>query len=218
MWVSYSFEEVITALIHFTLYGWEKEEILLFNFVADHLGENILKANDWRRHTWFLLELYLQNKNKTIAGTKHNVYQAVKLKLNEEGQRSDLIPENLGVYEEVLRHWETSDLEEIELLISKMVEHHSILASELGDSDEFGDYRYAFYPYEILYLLHVREAKGLPVPHHFNDLLMNNPEAKMKVRNPEPYPEWDPLLRLIDNFYRKNYPEYIPNQYGKLFE
>jgi len=50
----------------------------------------------------------------------------------------------------------------------------------------------------------------LPVPDKFEDLLMNTPEAKVVINEPEPYPEWDPLLRAIDEFYRKNYPNYIP--------
>nr|WP_282189408.1 hypothetical protein [Paenibacillus pabuli] len=39
----------------------------------------------------------------------------------------------------------------------------------------------------------------------------------MNIHDPEPYPEWDPVLRMIDDFYRKNYPEYIPNHHGALF-
>jgi len=42
----------------------------------------------------------------------------------------------------------------------------------------------------------------LPVPDKFEDLLMNTPEAKVVINEPEPYPEWDPLLRAIDEFYR----------------
>ncbi len=30
-------------------------------------------------------------------------------------------------------------------------------------------------------------------------------------------PEWDPVLQMIDQFYRENYPEYIPNKHGELF-
>jgi len=39
---------------------------------------------------------------------------------------------------------------------------------------------------------------------------MNTPEAKVVINEPEPYPEWDPLLRAIDEFYRKNYPITFP--------
>jgi len=66
--------------------------------------------------------------------------------------------------------------------------------------------------------MHIRRKLGLPVPDKFEDLLMNTPEAKVVINEPEPYPEWDPLLRAIDEFYRKNYPNYIPNKHGKLFE
>lgn len=64
MMVIYTFKEVVAALIHFTMYGWEKEETILFDFIVKHLGENSMSANDWNKHTWFLLELYLQYRKK----------------------------------------------------------------------------------------------------------------------------------------------------------
>ncbi|TVX92049.1 hypothetical protein [Paenibacillus agilis] len=218
MRVRYTFREVIAALIHFTMYGWEKEENLLFNFIVDHLGENIMEANDKNKHIWFLLELYLQYRNKTIFGTSKKMYLAVKEKFMEAGLRYGIIPEELDVYDEVLEKWSTSSTEEIENLLEKMSLHHSKLASEIGQLGEFGDFRYGFYPFEILFLIHVRHKLGLYVPTQFENFLMNTPEAKMKIVDPEPYPEWDPLLRLIDHYYRKNYPDYIPSKHGELFQ
>ncbi|MCV9948692.1 hypothetical protein [Paenibacillus sp. BT-177] len=218
MMTEYSFQEVIAALIHFTMFGWEKEENILFEFIDNNLGSNILKSNEWNKHTWFLLELYLQYRNKTIAGTSQNLNIAVKEKFKEAGLRYDLIPKDLDIYKEVLGQWTTRDSEAIKHLIGEMSLYHSILASEMGESIEFGDFKYGFYPYEILFLLYVRKKLGLPVFNEFDEVLMNTPEAKMEIGDPEPYPEWDPLLRLTDNFYRKNYPEYIPNKYGELFQ
>ncbi|AIW41143.1 MULTISPECIES: hypothetical protein [Paenibacillus] len=218
MMPEYSFREVITALIHFTMFGWEKEENILFDFIENNLGSNILEANEWNKHTWFLLELYLQYRNKTIAGTSQYLHIAVKEKFKEAGLRYDLIPEDLDVYKGVLEQWKTRDSEVINRLIGEMSLYHSMLASEIGESMEFGDFRYGFYPYEILFLLYVRNKLSLPVFNHFDDVLMNTPEAKMEIGDHESYPEWDTLLRLIDNFYRKNYPEYIPNKHGELFQ
>lgn len=59
---------------------------------------------------------------------------------------------------------------------------------------------------------------GLPILEQFDDLFMNKPEAKVVINDTEPYPEWDPLLSLIDEFYRKNYTNYIPNKHGELFK
>ncbi|MEK4425939.1 hypothetical protein [Solibacillus sp. FSL K6-1523] len=218
VFVEYTFEDVIKTLIHFTMFGWEKEEKILFNFIVDHFDSRWMKANDLNKHTWFLLELYLQFRNKTIFGTNQNLHKAVREQFKKMDLEYGLIPEELDVYTEVLKHWETPQLDEIKILTDKMSEYHSILASELGESLEFGDFGYGFYPYEILFLLFVRKQRGLPVPEEFEDFLMNTPEAKMKMNDPEPYPEWDPLLKLIDGFYRKNYPNYIPNQYGELFQ
>lgn len=47
---------------------------------------------------------------------------------------------------------------------------------------------------------------------------MNTPEARMVFGEHESYPEWDPVLQMIDQFYRENYPEYIPNKHGELFQ
>ncbi|GAS83220.1 hypothetical protein [Paenibacillus amylolyticus] len=216
--IDYSFEYSIIALIHFNLYGWVKEEKIFFDFIVKYLGDNLMEANDWNQHIWFLLELYLQHTKQEIEGTNEYVHLAVKSALTNREQPCGLIPEELGIYREVLEQWNTPDVDEITHLIGRMSEHHSTLASELGKSLEFGNYDYAFYPYEILYLLHVRKKQGLPNPSHFDDFLMNLPEAKMNIQDPEPYPEWDPVLRMIDDFYRKNYPEYIPNHHGVLFE
>ncbi|WP_342478386.1 hypothetical protein NYE24_07345 [Paenibacillus sp. FSL H7-0350] len=219
MMVTYSFKDIISCLIHFTMFGWEQEEHILFNFIAEHIGDSSISANNLNRHTWFLLELYLLYRNQLIMDTNEDVFIAVEEELIEREAPHDLIPDDLGIYDEVLKSWSTPVEEEITALIGQMINYHSELASELGKSIEFGDYRYGFYPYEILFLIHVRKKSGLPVPQHFEDILMNTPEAKMVFKDPEPYPEKDPLLVQIDSFYRKNYPDYFLNQYGEeLFQ
>ncbi|MDC0762152.1 hypothetical protein POF51_15710 [Brevibacillus sp. AG] len=218
MIVEYSFKGVLTSLIHFTMFGWEKEENILFDFIVDHFGGPLMEVNDDNKHTWFLFELYLKYRNKTIMGTNEKLHLTVKEKYKKAGLQCGLIPEDLDVYSEVLERWSTPSSEEIENLVGKMVLYHSQLASEIGQLGEFGDFRYGFYPFEILFLLYVRKQMDLYAPKQFEELLMNTPEAKMVFGDPEPYPEWDPLLLQIDNFYRKNYPEYIPNKHGVLFQ
>ncbi|WHX50305.1 hypothetical protein QNH46_06465 [Paenibacillus woosongensis] len=217
MILGYTFREVVITLVHFAMYGWEKEENILHDFMAHHFGGHLMDANEGNRHIWFLLELYLQYRNKTIMGTSKKLHLAVKNKFKENGQRCGSIPDDLDVYEEVLERWSTGDLLEIEHLISKMTLYHSALASEIGQLGEFGDFRYGFYPFEILFMIHIRRKLGLPVPAPLDYLLMNTPEAKMVYSDPEPYPEWNPALQMIDQFYRKNYTEYIPNRHGELF-
>lgn len=215
---NYNFRGVIVALIHFAMFGWAKEEDILFDFIVNRLGSNILDVNEENKHIWFLLELYLQYRNKTVAGTDRNVHLAVRQQLKEAGLPHDSIPDDLEVYRQALDRWLSSDPAEIAQLINGMALFHSIQASEIGEFHEFGDYRYGFYPYEILFLRHVRTKRGLPVPAQGDDFLMNTPEAKMEFASPEPYPERDPMLRMIDDFYRRHYPEYIPNQHGELFQ
>ncbi|MCM3170973.1 hypothetical protein [Paenibacillus sp. MER 99-2] len=218
MMTEYRFREVVMTLIHFTMFGWNREENILFEFIVEQFGGSILEVEESNKHTWFLLELYLKYRNKELWESNHNLSKTVKEKCLKAKVKNDLIPDDLEVYNEVLTNWETKELSVIKSLVNEMVEYHSILASGLGESLEFGDFRYAFYPYEILFLLHVRKKQGLPNPEHFDDFLMNTPEAKMNIQDPEPYPELDPLLIMVDEFYRKNYPEYIPNQHGELFQ
>lgn len=215
----YTFSDVVAALIHFTMFGWEKEEHILFDFIADHLDEKIMKANDWNKHVWFLLELYLQYRNKTLWGINQHVHRTVREKLEAAERRYELIPDDLGIYSEVLASWSTADEKAAADLIGSMILYHSELASDLGHSIEFGDYRYGFYPYEILFLIHVRQKQGLPVPEQYEELLMNTAEAKMTFEAPEPYPQKDPLLVQIDGYHRKHYPKYALNRYDDtLFE
>ncbi len=217
--VSYSFRDVVAALIHFTMFGWEKEEHILFDFIAEHLDEKIMKANDWNKHVWFLLELYLQYRNKTLFGVNQQVHKTVKEQLEASEMEYSLIPDDLGIYSEVLASWSTADEKVAADLIGSMIVYHSEMASDLGHSIEFGDYVYGFYPYEILFLIHVRQLQGLPVPGQYEELLMNTAEAKMTIQAPEPYPKKDALLEQIDGFYRKHYPEYALNRYlEELFQ
>ncbi|EEL55242.1 hypothetical protein COD82_26805 [Bacillus cereus] len=217
MILGYTFREVTLTIVHFAMYGWEKEENILYDFMVHHFCGHLIDANEENRHIWFLLELYLQYKNKTIMGTNQKLHLIVKNKFKEAKLRCDLIPEDLNMYDEVLGRWATDDLEEIEHLISIMAHYHSALVSEIGQLGEFGDFRYGFYPVEILFLIHVRKQLGLPVPTQIDNFLMNTPEARMVFGEREPYPKWDPVLQMIDQFYRKNYPEYIPNKHGELF-
>ena len=63
------------------------------------------------------------------------------------------------------------NLEEVKSVIDKMILYHSVLVSDIDNEPEFGDYTYGFYPYEILFLMHIRRKLGLPVPDKFEDLL-----------------------------------------------
>ncbi|HQD50688.1 MAG TPA: hypothetical protein PLL17_06110 [Defluviitaleaceae bacterium] len=100
-----------------------------------------------------------------------------------------------------------------------MILFYSVEATKsFSSAIEFSDNSYRFYPFEILFLIYVRNKQGLPVLDKFDDLLMSNPEAKMIFKDPEPYPQWDPLLRMIDDFYCRNYSDYFPNKYGSLFQ
>ena len=216
--VQYTFERVVRALIHFTIWGWEKEEKILFDFISKHMGQHIMDGNEYQCHVWFLLEIYLRYRNQTLLGSQKKLYQSIQTTFETKGIENDLIPEHLGIYDKVLENWDTADAAVMNDLIAQLIEYHTVSVSDLGGDSEFSDYGYGFYPEEILFLLYVRTKMNLPVPEALDDFLMNTLEAQMTWSEPEPYPEWDPMMRRIDDFYRKNYPQYIPNLLGPLFE
>ena len=218
MRLQYNFRDIVLALVHFNLFGWTKEEDILFKFITENIGSNILDMNDYNTHVWFLLELYLSYTNKAILGTNKNVNLMIKKELSAKDLNTNFIPDILNVYENILNSWETKDLKEITELMKQMTEYHTIKAENIGDLDEFTNYIYGFYPIEILYLIQIRKKLGLSVSEEFDDFLMNTPEAKMEFKEKEPYPEMDELVEEIDKFYRRNYPEYIPNKHGELFK
>jgi len=80
----YTFNRLIAALVHFTIFGWEKEEQILFGFINKHFGQHLININEDSEYIWFFLELYLRYRNKTIFGSDHQVYRAVKEKLEIE--------------------------------------------------------------------------------------------------------------------------------------
>jgi len=55
-----------------------------------------------QKHIWFLLELYLRYRNRTIAGESQNVHLAVKDKLKKEGRSFELI---LKILMFIKKHW-----------------------------------------------------------------------------------------------------------------
>lgn len=218
MHVQYTFKRVVRALIHFTMWGWEKEEKILFDFISKHMGQHIMEGNEYQCHVWFLLEIYLRYRDQTLLGSQKKLSQSIKAIFQTKEIKNGLIPEHLGIYDKVLENWDTTDVAVMNDLIAQMIEYHTVSVSDLGGDSEFSDYGYGFYPDEILFLLYVRTKMDLPVPEALDDFLMNTPEAKMTWSEPEPYPEWDPMMRMIDDFYRKNYSQYIPNLHGPLFE
>ena len=218
MRLQYNFRDIIISLIHFNLFEWTREENILFKFITENMGSNILDINDEDKHIWYLLELYLQHTGKNILGKDKKINLELKKELSERELENNFIPDTLNVYDNTLEKWKTKDLQEITEIIKQMIEYHSGKAENIGDLGEFTDYIYGFYPIEILFLIHIRKKMGSPVPEKFDDFLMNNPEAKMEFNDKELYPEEDELVGEIDKFYRKNYPEYIPNEYGELFK
>ena len=124
--------------------------------------------------SWFMLELYC------------------KLKGRDFDRKKARYPEKMYPYDEVLAHWDTEDLLEVDKYIYILATTHLDQAKEeVNDDDyfEFGDTTRWLFPYEILTWLKLREHAGLKNPKTFTHPLMNTPIAKMFLDIKEPLPK-----------------------------
>ena len=107
------------------------------------------------KHPWFMMELFCKWQNIELDYDKLNY------------------PDSLGVYENTLQHWDTTDTELLSALIDKLSDFHIKQSSEYEqetEKDENGDgydleftsADYFIFPIEILIWLAIRREMGLP--------------------------------------------------------
>jgi len=113
---------------------------------------------------------------------------------------------NYSYYEDVLAHWDTEDMLQIEKSISTLCEVHlSIVMVGQTDPNEMVEYVIPGYeepktnfltlpfiqlvPYDVLAWLKLRERSGLKNPKTFSHPLMNTPIAKIFLNIKEPLPK-----------------------------
>ena len=134
--------------------------------------------------SWFMLELYC------------------KLKGRDFDRKKARYPEKMYPYDEVLAHWDTEDLLEVDKYIYMLATTHLDQAKEeVNDDDyfEFGDTTRWLFPYEILTWLKLREQAGIKNPKTFSHPLMNTPITKMflDIKEPLPYPTKLPYAKEL---------------------
>lgn len=181
--------------------GWEKEYRQMGEWIIASINYGDQKDEEGREvysivsrgiddsiPGWFLLDLYCKAYDRSYS-MEHADY-----------------PENLYVYEEVLKNWNTTDEIETEKLVYMMCEYHLEMTTEAKNDAEyfsFDDSLYWLFPVEILTWLRVRERKGLKNPKTFTHPLMNTPIAKffLSLETPLPYPTQMPYAKdLFERF------------------
>ncbi|MDD3597418.1 hypothetical protein [Sulfuricurvum sp.] len=169
-----------------------------FEGIGNHLidslnGQSCIIKKGYQKSTisWFILKLYSVYFNKEI--TLHTLLQ----------------PKDTFPYDEVLKHWDTDNVNDVTKFIELLCDAHIAQAQldyaihykeQYSDNDDERDpfgmtYKELFLvslyqlPFEILTWLRLRELKGLSNPTTFSHPLMNTPLAKMFLELKTPLPK-----------------------------
>ena len=145
---------------------WYLESETLLDIINKGLSTKLLNGGlEIKPASWFILEIANRGYQKDINLNQFNY------------------PENIGVYQEAINHWDTVDLEKLDQLVSILCDYHLEQAS-YGDLNEtagkndpiflqFSNAKWFVYVFEILSWLSIREKNGLINPEQFNHPLMN---------------------------------------------
>lgn len=156
-----------------------KKLVQIVNF---HLDTNLLKGGvDYKPVAWFILKLLNDYFGLEVDYSKYH------------------IPKNMGIYEEVLLHKNSSDVDLVQELISQMAQYHILQSEPKNQSDmmllQFSKAHEYIYAYEILVWLQYRHINGLSNPKVFSHSLMNLPHNQL----PNNYPN----IRFDDDIFNK---------------
>lgn len=144
--------------------GWNDMAISYGHLLLEMLyGKQYRGGSDYPTHTWFIIELFCKWQNIELDKSRLNY------------------PENLGIYEQALNHWDSEDTQKVSDIIDKLADFHIQQSDENVTTDEFGNEGspeftssdYFIFPLEILMWLAVRRNLGLPdyIPSASNELM-----------------------------------------------
>ncbi|WP_123774169.1 hypothetical protein [[Flexibacter] sp. ATCC 35103] len=136
------------------------ESETLLKIINKGLNTNFINGGvNFKPATWFIIEIANKGYNNTIDYSQYNY------------------PENMGVYQEALKNWNTNDLNLLDNIVSKLCDYHLSQASYGDDENsieiQFGQDNWFVYAFEILTWLSIREMVGLQNPEKFSHPLMD---------------------------------------------
>lgn len=179
-----------------------------FENIGNHLidslnGKSCIIKKGYQKSTisWFILKLYSLYADKEI--TLHTLLQ----------------PKDTFPYDEVFKHWDTDNVNDVTKFVELLCDEHIAQAKldyaihykeQYSDNDDERDpfgmtYKELFLvslyqlPFEILTWLRLRELKGLHNPTSFSHPLMNTPLARMflELKTPLPKPSELPYAKEL---------------------
>ncbi len=131
-------------------------------------------------HAWFLLDLCCRWQGFELDTTDCDT------------------PPDMYVYADVLKDWNTQDVERVQALVTEMADYHMAQSKEdMGaeEMNEFSGSKFWLFPYEILAWLKLRQHLGLPNPEHYEHPLMHLPQAQMPEDTP--FPDNPLLVKVV---------------------
>ncbi len=189
------------------LSGWyeEADEIMQYTLAStndsDNQGVMGEGGNSLDTSSFFLMELYCLWKKKPFDR-------------DDFDHPLDNGLDTPFIYDEVLPHWNTKDLQQVDDLVSVMADYHLTRTIEQDeDTDEEDQDHFEFshphhwlYPFEILAWLKVRSMSGLSNPDQYTHPLMNQPLAEPITDAPLPRPTNHKETNQILDLVCKHYP------------
>ncbi|MFH6951369.1 hypothetical protein ACHRV6_22970 [Flavobacterium sp. FlaQc-51] len=152
-----------------------KESEIILEIVNEGLDSILLKGGlDFKPAAWFIIEI--ANKGYGIG-------------VDYEGFN---YPESMGVYQEALDNWYTTDIDKLDSIVTKLCEFHLENATYGDEEDtisiQFDNARKFVYVFEILAWLSIRDMKGLQNPEKFSHPLMHL-ELNKLTNESDPFPK-----------------------------
>lgn len=142
---------------------WYDKSHEIIDIINKGLSTKFLKGGlNYAKAAWFITEI--ANKAFNITAD----YSSYKY------------PSTLGVYQQALDKWNTTDLAEVDKIVSEMCDYHLSQADFSEETPlEFSFVKEFVFTYEILAWLSVREKAGIKNPESFTHALMQLPVNKL---------------------------------------
>lgn len=161
---------------------WDKMELTGKDLIDSLNAQGcIIKRGDAKAlQAWFLIELY-----SILSGYEIN-------------KRRAFYPKEFSPYDEVLKKWNTTDLNEVDKYVYILCDAHlKTTGRNTSEKELFLEIPLLLlFPFEVLAWLRLREKQGLENPHEFSHPLMNTPIVKtlLETTTQIPEPNTVPLL------------------------
>lgn len=161
-----SFDKSTYWLANCLIQKWYNESESVLKIIDKWLNNDCLEGGlAYRTSSWFIITIANQGYGFNIDYSKYNY------------------PKDIGVYQNALNNWNTTDLVFLDNIVSSLCEFHlneashGDLSDNAGKKDpiflQFSSTKWFVYTFEILAWLSIREKTGLRNPEKFSHPLMN---------------------------------------------